>query len=137
MFNRGRPKIHTHIAFFTYLGPDGTIITYEMTKKGVLKQIPNSTKITIQIPRIFTDDCQKEINVNENNEIPLSDQLSMHHRFSNQDLNSLNMNNGSNYIEEHKIPDIFDNDFLIDNPFDEDFFKCITFLKDEPKIDNT
>ena len=137
MFNRGRPKIHAHIAFFTYLGPDGIIITYEMTKKGVLRQIPNSPKITIQIPRIFTDDCQKEINVNENNEIPLSDQLSMHHRFSNQDLDSLNMNNGSNYIEEHNILDNFDNDFLLDNPFEEDFFKCETFLKDEPKIDNT
>lgn len=140
MFNKGRPKKHAHIAFFTYKAPDGSIISYEMSNKGLLKKIPNSPKITLQnTSKISTEEKQTEIPLTDIQLNYLKDQLSsLHHSFSNQDLNSQNLNNELNYMEEQNIPDMINTDFLLDNnPFDEDFFNCETFLNDETKIENT
>lgn len=142
MFNRGRPKKHAHIAFFTYEAPDGMVLSYEMSNKGPLKQVdhPNSPRIVLKDQtRIITDDSQNDIKSNENNEIPLSDnqlgtlqnKLSMSSSISNQDLYFQNINIGSNYT------DMLNTDLSLDNnSLDEDFFNCDTFLNSENKLDN-
>lgn len=107
MFNKGRPKKHVNISFFTYEARDGAILSYEMNSKGPLKSIGNQKNIILKTPpNSETNEQQPQI----------IQQNTIQNPTENQNVQIQNFTD-NNQIEEQNV---LSNDMNFENcPFDD------------------
>lgn len=152
MFNKGRPKKHVNIAYFTYEARDGSILSYEMNSKGPVKMLGKHFHQNLSLKPL-----EKSSTVNSQIEIQMSlpielagksvsqkttelqnfvERNSIQNPFTevkNQQISCQNNFAQQSYTEEVNLNNSFSGNFDFENDFFDDGIYNNFFIQNEQK----